>query len=317
MYLLERLREYYAVNCPPFQNDFLGNVFVFFSYAPAFVSVFLFGVSFWRKEVYMMLLGFITLIDSYGVNKGLQAVFQSEPPFPGCGTEYGMPATASESAYVLYALLFTFPLFYRRHLTLYHALLAAAGVGLLQAAEMELGLATPQQALAGAFVGIIVGISWQWLIHIFIYPYFRYYRKVRLCVSGFELFRSWNWLCKHYPDGWLSEEENSRVDALFDNAAGTETADEHTDMRNYLSVGPIHLEGVPRGQRHGWTKVKLPPGSIFYRIQSKTSSPAKGRARVRQSGSSGSGKRQGPHYHHHQQHQHYHSHNHSQQNEGQ
>jgi membrane-associated phospholipid phosphatase len=288
MYYIDRLSTYFDINCPLYQDDFLGNIFVLFSYAPAFVSYFLLGVSFVRKEVYFFLLGIITFIDTNGINAGLQAAFNSPPPFPGCGrNDKGMPATASEAAYILYALLFTFPLFYRRSLSLYHALLAAVIVSLLQISEMGLGLATPQQALAGAFVGTFVGIAWQFLIHLIVYPFYRGFTKVRVCFNGYELLRCWNWLCREYDDERQTriDEENRLMQCIEQGAVAASTAvaavdsgsisrkkrkkrkkpmreaaaDQNSKLPIYMRFGPFTFEGVERGTGdRNWKPVKKP-----------------------------------------------------------
>jgi hypothetical protein len=163
--------------CQPYDVSWLSALLAIGHYAPQLITVWLFGVGVWRRQLYLVLFGFGLLFDDLVCRVG-NAVLPSDASVrvsPGCLPVYG-DALSYQVQQTTFFVTFGlgYAVLYRARANLHHIglavwLHAAVAIGMHQ-----LNQSTREAVLAGAAVGALDALVYQTLLHWLIVPHFAY-----------------------------------------------------------------------------------------------------------------------------------------------
>lgn len=164
---LERLQWGLAEVCPLYRpSSFVGPFLVGLGYFPVLVSLGLYAIGLYCYELYLLALS-LGLTFDFLLNWGLREAIGAAPRFAGCGADHGMPAyAAQQTVFFECVVLSAYTCVWRRG-----APISTLKLGLLRAfcmlalfAHIYVGSSTVPELLAGAAIGLVEAIAFQFLL---------------------------------------------------------------------------------------------------------------------------------------------------------
>ena len=169
---LNELSYYAEQKCQPFAPTWWTPLVQPLHFAPWALTLLLVGVSFRRREVYVLLVSIGMTLDA-ALNAGLRALIAEPPPVAGCGASlYWVPvdratpsmAVQNTTFFTLSWLLYTAAVRPGAGSRVYW-LCAAALQALVALAEVYFHYASPESVVLAAGVGTLTGWLWHALLH--------------------------------------------------------------------------------------------------------------------------------------------------------
>lgn len=158
------IRDYLVENCN-FSDSWLHITFAIILYSPTVLTFIFFGVSYYTKQVFYLIMSMALSIDSI-VNLLISNWIPDAAPVETCGGPRAFPSFFMEhSAFLFTYLLFSSHLFHL-HVTLREIAMLQIWMLLTWIASVELGYNTFKQALVGAIIGHTLAMVCVLLIYV-------------------------------------------------------------------------------------------------------------------------------------------------------
>lgn len=180
------------IQCHLDDDDVVTRILLVTRFSVVALGILMFLASLWYKEVYLFFLS-IALKLNMLLNELLSDVIikQSAPLIPcnnytpalsvmGQTDVYGMPSFMSQHIYFFITVTLTYALLWRIRLSFLSLLSMMGYAALTCTAQVVLLYNTPWQIVAGAAVGVTVGLLYQLFIYYVLSPYFHWIISTRV-----------------------------------------------------------------------------------------------------------------------------------------
>lgn len=169
--------------CGPYEQSTLSALFAYLRYAPYFIIVVNYTVSFWYKELYFLLFSIGLTIDGI-INHALNEHFEEEHGairVESCPALWGS-VIAYQVQHVAFYITFTlgYMLLYQPRAKLWHIALAFLFFDLVVIGAHFMNFHTSEAIVLGAIIGTQIAQTFQTLIHWCIIPYMPRILRFRL-----------------------------------------------------------------------------------------------------------------------------------------
>lgn len=159
-----KLDRVVADDCPLFVNNwFIGPIAVAVDFYPYYVTFVLWGLTLYQPELFTLLLSTTLSID-FLVNVALTYIFRIPPRNPDCGGPYEMPSFATQHIFVFTIIIILLIDLWDLHTSPWRLMMLQIFHTIVIAARVYIGINTITQLYAGALVGIIEAMIFQWII---------------------------------------------------------------------------------------------------------------------------------------------------------
>jgi hypothetical protein len=172
------IRAYLISNCH-YDDSWHHILLAFILFVPTALTFVFFGVSYYTKQVFWLIMSFALAID-WGFNTLISGWAQEAAPVPTCGGPRAFPSFMMEHSAFMYNYLMISDHFFALNLTWWDVTWLQVWILLTWIASIELGYNNFRQALVGNLIGQVLSFLAVGLIRTFIYPFRRYMLRTGL-----------------------------------------------------------------------------------------------------------------------------------------
>lgn len=170
--IIERLELNNETYCPSYTSNVLNQLFVMATFFPIFAPVGMASIGLFKKDLYIIFVSMGLFLNDYLFNWLLLLSISEPTPFDNCGGfEYGMPSFYAQDITFFFAMISTFPLFYRHFLSFWQTFLLVVVFIFVSMAPLVLQFNTERQIFIGGVIGFLTGLCWQILYYYVVNPY--------------------------------------------------------------------------------------------------------------------------------------------------
>lgn len=170
--IIERLELNNETYCPGYTSNILNQLFVMATFFPIFAPVGMASIGLFKRDLYIIFVSLGLFLNDYLFNWILITAISDPVPFDECGGfEYGMPSFYTQDITFFFAMIVTFPLFYRHFLSFWQTFLLLFVSLTIFWAPLVLQFNTEKQVFVGGIIGFLTGFGWQLLYYYVVNPY--------------------------------------------------------------------------------------------------------------------------------------------------
>lgn len=159
-------------NCQPYEHSWLSAFLSLGRYAPQLITVALFAVGAYKKELYLLFFGFGLLGNTF-VNYGLNMLVPSEPRIETCTPRYGNTFSYQVQHIVYFStFLLGYAVLYRARIAIWNVLLVVLLQWWIVIGAHFLNYYRASAIVSSAIIGAIDALIWQSLLYWFVVPQF-------------------------------------------------------------------------------------------------------------------------------------------------
>lgn len=173
MDLAKAIREDLYLNCK-FEDTPYHLLLAFILFVPVALSAIFFGISYYTKELYYLVLSIALALDIF-LNFFISGLYFAPAPLPSCGGNRAFPAFKTEHSLFLYMFLVMSRHFFFLKLGDWAVFWLQVWVLLTWIASVELGYNDFKQALVGGVVGAVFAAIVIMFVRLIIGKYRRYF----------------------------------------------------------------------------------------------------------------------------------------------